>query len=68
MLRTEMSDGPAPASAVPGTVLEAEGERLVVAAGHGTIRILELRPEGRRTMTAREFLAGHRVALGARME
>jgi len=68
ILRTEMSDGPAPASAIPGTVLEADGERLVVAAGHGTIRILELRPEGRRTMTAREFLAGHRVAVGARME
>jgi methionyl-tRNA formyltransferase len=68
VLRTEMSDRPAPASAVPGTVLEADGERLVVAAGHGTIRILELRPEGRRTMTAREFLAGHRVAVGARME
>jgi methionyl-tRNA formyltransferase len=68
VLRTKMSEGPAPASAIPGTVLEAEGERFVVAAGHGTIQILELRPEGRRTMTAREFLAGHRVAVGARME
>jgi methionyl-tRNA formyltransferase len=68
VLRTEMSEGPAPASAIPGTVLEADGERLVIAAGHGTIRILELRPEGRRSMTAREFLAGHRLALGARME
>jgi methionyl-tRNA formyltransferase len=63
-----MSEGPAPASAVPGTVLEAEGERFVVAAGHGTIQILELRPEGRRTMAARDFLAGHRLAVGARME
>ena len=63
-----MSEGLAPASAVPGTVLEAEGDRLVVAAGHGTIQILELRPEGRRTMAARDFLAGHRLAVGARME
>jgi methionyl-tRNA formyltransferase len=39
-----------------------------VAAGHGTIQILELRPEGRRTMAARDFLAGHRLAVGARME
>jgi len=68
LVKTRMSEGPAPASAVPGTVLEAEGERLVVAAGHGTIQILELRPEGRRTMAARDFLAGHRLAVGARME
>ena len=68
VLRTTISDGPAPSSALPGTILEAEGDRLVVAAGHGTVRLLELRPEGRRTMTAREFLAGHRLAVGARME
>jgi methionyl-tRNA formyltransferase len=68
VLKTTVSDGPAPASALPGTVLEAASDRLVVAAGHGTVRILELRPEGRRTMTAREFLAGHKVAVGARME
>jgi methionyl-tRNA formyltransferase len=68
IIKTRMSDGPAPASAVPGTVLEAEGDRLVVAAGHGTIQVLELRPEGRRTMAARDFLAGHRIAVGARME
>jgi methionyl-tRNA formyltransferase len=68
LVKTRMSEGPAPASAVPGTILEAEGDRLVVAAGHGTIQILELRPEGRRTMAARDFLAGHRLAVGARME
>ena len=68
VLKTAISDGPAPSAALPGTLLEAEGDRLVVAAGHGTVRILELRPEGRRLMNAREFLAGHRLALGARME
>jgi methionyl-tRNA formyltransferase len=68
LVRTTIADNPAPATALPGTVLEASGERLVVAAGHGTVRILELRPEGRRTMTARDFLAGHPVAVGARME
>ncbi len=68
LVKTRMSEGPAPASAVPGTLLEAEGDRLVVAAGHGTIQILELRPEGRRTMAARDFMAGHRLAVGARME
>jgi methionyl-tRNA formyltransferase len=68
ILKTAVSDGPAPSSAVPGSVLQAEADRLVIAAGHGTLRILELRPEGRRTMTTREFLAGHKLAVGARME
>jgi methionyl-tRNA formyltransferase len=68
ILKTAVSDGPAPSSAIPGSVLEADADNLVVAAGHGTLRILELRPEGRRTMTTREFLAGHKLAVGARME
>ena len=68
ILKTAVSDGPAPSSAVPGSVLEAEADSLVIAAGHGTLRILELRPEGRRTMTTREFLAGRKLAVGARME
>jgi methionyl-tRNA formyltransferase len=47
---------------LPGAVLRASGDDLVVACGGGTeIRILEIQPEGRRTMTAREFLAGRRL-------
>ena len=46
----------------PGTVVRAAGDDLVVACGAGTaLRILELQPEGRRTMTAREFLAGRHL-------
>ena len=30
------------------------------------LRVLAIQPEGRRTMTAREFLAGRGVAEGAR--
>jgi methionyl-tRNA formyltransferase len=53
----------------PGTVVRAHGDELIVACGQGTaIRILEIQPEGRRTMTAREFLAGRGVAEGARFE
>jgi methionyl-tRNA formyltransferase len=53
-------------SETPGTILEAKGERLVVAAGRGTAyRLLDVQPEGRRAMTARDFLAGHRVDAGA---
>jgi methionyl-tRNA formyltransferase len=55
-------------SAEPGAILRAHGDDFVVACGHGTaLRILELQPEGRRTMTAREFLAGHGHLDGARV-
>jgi methionyl-tRNA formyltransferase len=53
----------------PGTVLRADGDELIVACGGGTsLRVLEIQPEGRRTMTAREFLAGRGAAKGARFE
>jgi methionyl-tRNA formyltransferase len=43
----------------PGTVVRARGDELIVACGEGTaLQVLEIQPEGRRTMTAREFLAG----------
>jgi methionyl-tRNA formyltransferase len=52
----------------PGVVVEAEGDRLRVATGDGILRILEIQPEGRRALTAREFLAGHRVNPGASLQ
>ena len=53
----------------PGTVARAHGDELVVACGDGTwLRILEIQPEGRRTMTARDFLAGHGHLEGSRFE
>lgn len=51
----------------PGTIARASGDEFVVACGNGTaLQILELQPEGRRTMTAREFLAGRGNLDGAR--
>lgn len=51
-----------------GTIVRAYGDELTVACGGGTaLRILELQPEGRRTMTAREFLAGHGGLEGTRL-
>jgi methionyl-tRNA formyltransferase len=41
---------------------------MAIAAGGGTIlQILILQPEGRRAMTAREFLAGHPVSAGTQV-
>jgi methionyl-tRNA formyltransferase len=51
----------------PGAIVRAAGGDLLVACGNGSVlRILELQPEGRRTMTAREFLAGRGIANGDR--
>ena len=52
-------------TATPGTVVRAGGDDLEIAAGDGGIvRILELQPEGRRVMRARDFLASRRIAPG----
>jgi len=54
-------------SETPGGVRRASGDDLVVACGDGTaLRILEIQPEGRRTMTAREFLAGRHLTTNDR--
>ncbi len=54
---------------VPGQVLEAAGDRLVVAAGSGTaLAILEIQPEGRRALPARAFLAGRTLVPGTVFE
>lgn len=64
--RTRVSSERTPAP--PGTIVAASHGRLAIAAGHGgVVDVLQLQPEGRRAMTAAEFLAGRRVAAGARV-
>ena len=60
------SHSPAAVAAPPGTVVIARGDELQVATGGGTLLVRELQAEGKRRMTAREFLAGHHVAPGER--
>lgn len=56
------------AATAPGTVIEATGDRLVVACGGGTaVAIQRLVPEGRRSMSAAEFLRGSPVVAGSRL-
>jgi methionyl-tRNA formyltransferase len=53
----------------PGTIVRAEGDRLEIAAGDGqVVRLVIVQPEGRRAMSAREFLAGRRVIPGTKVE
>ncbi|MEP7310715.1 MAG: methionyl-tRNA formyltransferase [Acidobacteriota bacterium] len=47
-----------------GTIIEAHGDRLHVLTGAGILGITQLQGEGRRPMTAREFLAGAPFAVG----
>lgn len=54
------------ADAGPGQILKASGDDLIVAAGHGALKLLQLQPEGKRVMSAREFLAGRRAVAGQR--
>jgi methionyl-tRNA formyltransferase len=61
--RTSVSD--VRTDARPGTVIEAGGDVLAVAAGDGVVlQILEIQPEGRRIMSVREFLSGRKLTPG----
>jgi len=53
-------------AAEPGTILEAHGDLLLVRAGTGVLRLVELQAEDKRPMTVREFLAGHPFRAGDR--
>jgi methionyl-tRNA formyltransferase len=52
------------AGPAPGTVVEAAGDRLVVAAGQGAILLATLQPAGKRMLSVSEFLRGYRVRPG----
>ena len=63
---TEITPAPSATRPVPGEVIEAAGDRLVVAAGLGTaLAVLEIQPEGKRPQPARTFLTGYRIEVGA---
>ncbi len=57
-----------PGAAEPGTILAADRGALTIAAGVGALRLLELQPEGRRRMRAADFLAGHPLATGEKLQ
>ena len=50
----------------PGTVLEAQGDSMVVACGQGALRLTEIQRAGGRRMSAEEFLHGHPLEAGHR--
>ncbi len=50
----------------PGTILRADGEGLLVAAGQDALLIGDIQPEGRKRMDAATWLRGARIPAGAR--
>jgi methionyl-tRNA formyltransferase len=61
--KTALAEGQGP----PGSVLEAAGDRLIVAAGQGALRILTLQIPGKKPMPVAAFLRGHRIMAGDRL-
>lgn len=49
----------------PGTVLAATNAGIEIACGEGSVLLTALQPEGKKPMTAQQFLAGRKVAVGA---
>ncbi len=52
--------------APPGTVVRADREQLLVAAGEGVVSIEGIQPAGKRLLLVREFLNGYPVRAGDR--
>lgn len=64
--RTQVSDHSSSADA--GTIVDANGDAVAVTAGDGIVlQLLVIQPEGRRAMTGREFLSGHKLEPGMRL-
>ena len=53
---------------IPGTVLHASADSVVVATGAGALRLLELQRAGGKRLPAQAFLAGTPVVPGARFD
>ena len=66
LLRSEPEPDFPGTPAEPGTVIDAHSDQFCVQTGDGVLRLLMLQREGRRPLTARDFLAGRRIEPGAR--
>jgi methionyl-tRNA formyltransferase len=51
----------------PGTILKVEKAALLVNCGEGALKITELQLEGKKRMTARDFLLGVKCKPGEKL-
>lgn len=64
--QARVSERPA-GGAEPGMCITAGASGITIACGdNGAVDVLQLQPEGRRSMSARDYLAGHGVLAGQR--
>jgi methionyl-tRNA formyltransferase len=52
----------------PGTVIRANNQDLIIAAGEGTVQILKIQPSGKKMMDVRDFLLGYPIKSGDLLE
>ena len=60
------SDSQLPEPILPGTIVKAGGDQLVVAAGKHWVRILNLQYPGKAMVDAASFINGYRIQIGDR--
>ncbi|MBI3431671.1 MAG: methionyl-tRNA formyltransferase [Hydrogenophilales bacterium] len=58
---------PVPGLGIPGEVLRAEADQLVVACGSGALALQEIQPAGSKRMGAGAFLTGRQLPPGTRL-
>lgn len=62
MIREARADATPSGTASPGGLVQQDGDTLLLACGDGqTLRVARVQPEGKRAMTAREWLQGRRA-------
>jgi methionyl-tRNA formyltransferase len=65
ILKVATSESAPSMSKVPGEIITAHGETLLIGCGEDSaLRVLELQPEDSRRMTARDFLNGSHLQVG----
>jgi methionyl-tRNA formyltransferase len=62
-----LAHDPRPAPAPPGTIEAADARGVLVAAGEGAVRLVEVSPAGRRRMAAADWARGARFEPGERL-
>ncbi len=63
----ELDDDEQQAAGPPGTVVEAAGERLLIAAGRGAVLPRSIQPAGKRPLEIEAFLRGYHLRPGDRL-
>ena len=64
LLKSEVESELSTERTEPGTIIHAHADRLAVQTGDGVLRIVVLQREGRRPVSAQEFLSGRHTAAG----